>query len=168
MSRSPCWGQVTGTKTETTTTTLVQLVGEYCQLERKAESMLFPLTEQALEMFEHGLDAKRVGKEFRLAFAQANEIAAKQLSKHAGYRNFSKRMLEMVKVAKCGRPWYEEQRAKKTAFYDMYELARAQSKPKPTESDVERLVNQGQKFLESKFFAQLSVLIDSKEGHSLS
>ncbi len=58
--------------TGTETTSLVQLVTEYCELEKKAQSSFFALTEKAIDMFEHGLDDKQVGKEFRLAFAQAN------------------------------------------------------------------------------------------------
>ena len=126
----------TSTETHTTVeTNLVQLVAEYCQLETKAQSKFLPLTERAIEMFEHGLDAKRVGKEFRLAFAEANGLEAKGLSKNVEYREFRRRILEMLTIAKCGRQWYEEHRAKETGFYRMHQLAQVQSKPTPTTED---------------------------------
>ena len=162
------------TTTGTGTTTLTQLVAEYCELEKKAQSSFFPLTETAIDMFERGLNEKQVGKEFRLAFAEANGIAAKGLSKHLEYREFRRRILDMVKVAKRGRKWYEEHRAKETGFYRMQELAQAQSKPKPTTEDkaeapdpemfhfCKQLTSEGRKFLDSRFFTHLAVVVDSK------
>jgi hypothetical protein len=47
------------TTTTQTETTLLQLVVEYCQSEKQAQSKYFPLTEKAIEMFEYGLDKNK-------------------------------------------------------------------------------------------------------------
>jgi hypothetical protein len=126
-------------------------------------------------MFERGRNAKQVGKDFRLAFAETNGLEPKGLSKNVEYREYARHIREILNMAKCGRAWYEEHRAKGTGFYRMRDLAQAQSKPKPTpEPEVGDappwppdifidVADEGQKFLNSKFFTKLATIVDSVE-----
>ena len=175
----PLFMTTTDTNTNTMVeTNLVQLVDEYCQLEKKAQSKFSALTEKAIEMFEHGFDEKKVGKEFRLAFAEAKGLEAKGLSKNAEYREFRRRILEMLTIAKRGRQWYKEHKAKETGFYRMHQLAQTESKLEdafdavPIDFDeasefYKQLITEAQKFVASKFFTQLAVFVESKDKGQL-
>src|SRR6476619_4215786 len=120
------------TTTTHTETTLLQLVVKYCQLEKQAQSKYFPLTEKAIEMFEYGLDKKQVSKQFRLAFAEANAMEAKEFTKHIEYNQFSKLVSPFIRIASRGRTWYEEHKRKKTGFHRMVRLTQSKPKPNPT------------------------------------
>ena len=184
--KGPLHFAMTTTTTQTTVeATLVQLVAEYCQLEKEAQSKYFPLTEKAIDLFEHSMTEEQVSKQFRLAFAQANGMESREFTKHVEYRSFRDLVRRFVKIAKCGRKWYDEQRAKQIGFHSMYKLAVAhKTKPNPTETEsnteheagespppdifiskfCKQVADEGQRFLDSRFFTKLATLVDSVEN----
>ena len=128
-------------------------------------------------MFEYGLDKKQVSKQFRLAFAEANAMEAKEFTKHIEYNQFSNLVSPFIRIACRGRTWYEEHKAKKTGFHRMVRLTKSKPKPNPTtETEPEgeapppdmfiskfckQVADEGHKCLDSKFFVKLATHVDS-------
>jgi hypothetical protein len=103
--------------------TVQRAVNAYAKADACMQSKLWPLVEEALDLFDEPMDFEDVKCQFRMAFAMAHRIKPGELDKNPEYHRFIRTSLDVTRVASLGREMVEKNHQEGVGFWKLLDYA---------------------------------------------